>query len=404
MLERRTCGELASKHHRALRGPGGELRHEQCMTRDGFEGPYTISYHLHAPHALRPLDATPLDMRPWVELAAQHDLRRRHFVGAKHKVEARGSGQDQTGGVIASRVALMYNADLAISIAKSEESDPLYHVNADGDELLFVREGRGVMRCPLGDVAYGPLDYLFIPKGLLHRFVLAPGVSHDLLSIECKRGLDLPKQFRNPIGQLRMDAPYCHRDFRAPVFFGPLDEGIRTLAIKREDRHYAFASAHSPLDVVGWDGTVYPWAFSILAFQPRVSSVHLPPTWHGTFVAGGALICSFVPRPLDFGPDAIPCPYPHSNVDIDEVLYYVSGTFTSRSGVGPGSLTLHPRGVPHGPQPGRYESSIGMQRTEEIAVMLDCNAPLAVTRAGLDLEDPNYEASFLTSPPSLGEG
>jgi len=386
MLERRACGELASKHHRALRGPGGELRHEQCMTRDGFEGPYTISYHQHAPHALRPLETTPFDTRPFADPSVQHDLRRRHFLGALHK---------SAGGVIASRLPLLYNADLAISIAKPEESDQLYRVNADADELLFVREGRGVMRSPLGDIAYGPLDYLFIPKGLLHRFVLQAGMSHDFMSIECKRGLDLPKQFRNPIGQLRMDAPYCHRDFRAPIFLGPLDEGIRTIVIKREDRHYAFACAHSPLDVVGWDGSVYPWAFSILAFQPRVSSVHLPPTWHGTFVAGGALICSFVPRPLDFGPDAIPCPYPHSNVDIDEVLYYVSGTFTSRSGVGPGSLTLHPRGVPHGPQPGRYESSIGAQRTEEIAVMLDCNAPLAVTRAALDLEDQHYEASFV---------
>jgi homogentisate 1,2-dioxygenase len=147
--------------------------------------------------------------------------------------------------------------------------------------------------------------------------------------------------------------------------------------------------------VLGWDGTVYPWAFSILAFQPRVSSVHLPPTWHGTFVAGGALICSFVPRPLDFAADAIPCPYPHANVDIDEVLYYVSGTFTSRTGVQPGSLTLHPRGVPHGPQPGRYEASIGAARTEEVAVMLDCNAPLALTRAAREIEDANYEASFL---------
>ena len=290
--------------------------------------------------------------------------------------------------------ALLCNADVTLGIVKPLHSDAAYCVNADGDELLFIREGHGVLRTQLGDLRYGPLDYLFVPRGLLYRFELASGASHDYLSIECKRGLDLPKQFRNPAGQLRMDAPYCHRDFRRPQFQGPQDEGIRTVVIKRDDRQYQFTSAHSPLDVVGWDGTVYPWVFPILAFQPRVSSVHLPPTWHSTFAAGGAHICSFVPRPLDFGPDAIPCPYPHSSVDVDEVLYYVSGVFTSRTGVGPGSLTLHPRGIPHGPQPGRYEASIGAKHTEELAVMVDCRAPLAVTTAAADLEDASYEASF----------
>jgi homogentisate 1,2-dioxygenase len=191
-----------------------------------------------------------------------------------------------------------------------------------------------------------------------------------------------------------MDAPYCHRDFRKPEFGGPRDEGLREVVIKRNDVLHRFCAQHSPLDVVGWDGTVYPWAFPILAFQPRVSSVHLPPTWHGTFAAGGALICSFVPRPLEFHPEAIPCPYPHSSVDIDEVLYYVSGDFTSREGVGPGSLTLHPRGVPHGPQPGKYEHSIGATHTEELAVMLDCRAPLQVTQQAHAMEDEGYERSF----------
>lgn len=385
MLERRAEGELPPKHHRALRGSAGELRHEQCLTRDGFEGPYTISYHLRAPHALRALETPPFDARPDLGAAPSYDLRRRHFVSAR---------QEPTASVVASRVPLLYNADLTIATAKPTQSDDVYSVNADGEELWFVREGHGTLHTPLGDLSYGPHDYVFVPKGLLHRFELAASERHDYLSIECKRGFDLPRHYRNPLGQLRMDAPYCHRDFRGPRFRGAHDEGIRTIVIKRDERHYAFAAEHSPLDVVGWDGTVYPWVFPILAFQPRVSSVHLPPTWHGTFVAGGVLICSFVPRPLDFGPDAIPCPYPHANVDIDEVLYYVSGTFTSRSGVGPGSLTLHPRGIPHGPQPGRYEASIGAQHTEELAVMLDCSAPLSVTAAGHALEDEAYEASF----------
>jgi homogentisate 1,2-dioxygenase len=383
MLERRAQGELPAKHHRALRGEGGELRHEECLTREGFEGPYTILYHEHPPHALRALEHAPARAADKEE---PPDLRRRHFVSARKQAK---------GSVAASYSALLRNLDVALAVSKPVESDTVYSANADGDELLFIREGSGILRSPLGDLRYGPLDYLFIPKGLVHRFELFPSGSHDYLHIECKRGLDLPKQFRNAAGQLRMDAPYCHRDFRAPQFHGPRDEGIRTIVIKRGDRRFSFASAHSPLDVVGWDGTVYPWVFPILAFQPRVSSVHLPPTWHGTFAAGGAFICSFVPRPLDFGPDAIPCPYPHSSVDVDEVLYYVSGTFTSRTGVGPGSLTLHPRGIPHGPQPGRYEASIGAERTEELAVMIDCRAPLSVTSLGRELEDLAYEASFL---------
>jgi len=191
-----------------------------------------------------------------------------------------------------------------------------------------------------------------------------------------------------------MDAPYSHRDFRRPEFRGPIDEGIRTLVVQRGTAHHEFRYAHSPLDVVGWDGTLYPWAFPILAFQPRVSSVHLPPTWHGTFSTRGALICSFVPRPLDFHPEAVPCPYPHSSSDVDELIYYVSGAFSSRSGVEAGSLTLHPRGIPHGPQPGKYEASVGAKFTEELAVMLDCYLPLTATAEARAIEDTGYEASF----------
>jgi len=216
----------------------------------------------------------------------------------------------------------------------------------------------------------------------------------DLLLIECRNGVGLLSQFRNEVGQLRMDAPYSHRDFRRPTFRGPLEEGIVDIAIKRFGRHHLFQAQQSPLDVVGYDGTVYPWAFPILAFQPRVSSIHLPPTWHGTFATKGALICSFVPRPVDFHPNAIPCPYPHASVDVDEVLYYVKGNFASRNGVESGSVTLHPRGVAHGPHPGRYEASIGATRTDELAVMLDCYTPLLASPRAGELEDRNYDESF----------
>jgi len=299
------------------------------------------------------------------------------------------------------RIALLHNRDLVIGAWLPRESEACYSLNAGADELLFVLAGSGCVRSVLGDLAFVRGDYVLVPRGVLHRIMFEPGTPPHLLSVECFGGVAIPQRFRNALGQLRMDAPYCHRDFRRPTFRGPLDEGIRDVWIKDGARRQKFVHAHNPLDVVGWDGTLYPWAFPILNFQPRVSSIHLPPTWHGTFEAAGALICSFVPRPLDFHPDAVPCPYPHLSADIDEVLFYVEGDFSSRLGVERGSLTLHPGGVPHGPHPGRYESSLGAKRTEEIAVMLDVSSRLSATSRAVEIEDPDYDASF-SAPPTGG--
>jgi homogentisate 1,2-dioxygenase len=205
----------------------------------------------------------------------------------------------------------------------------------------------------------------------------------------------MPAHWYYDVGQLRMDAPFCHRDFRRPDFRGPVDEGIREVRVKRDGAFHRFVHDHSPLDVVGWDGTVYPWVFPILNFQPRAGLVHLPPTWHGNFAARGALVCSFVPRVVDFHPESIPCPYPHASVDCDEFILYCDGNFTSRKGVGPGSMSYHPIGVPHGPHPGAYERSIGTTRTDELAVMLDTFLPLQPTAAALGVEDANYHESFI---------
>lgn len=389
MLERMACGELPPKHHVALKGAGGALRYEACLTRDGFSGPYSISYHMHPPHTLQRSAEPTEEHGPVAEEArAASVLRRRHF----RTEELASSTQTYAMGT-----QLLYNDDLSLSLAKPSRSDTHYRINADADQLLFVRRGHGNLRTTLGDVAFSALDYVFIPKGLLHRFEFGAGeTQYEFLIIECFKGLSVPAQFRNEVGQLRMDAPYCHRDFRRPVFLGPIDEGLRKVVIQRKQQHHVFSAQQSPLDVVGWDGAVYPWAFPILAFQPRVGLVHLPPTVHGTFAAGGALICSFVPRPLDFHPHAIPCPYPHTSVDVDEVLYYVSDEFTSRAGIGAGSLTLHPRGIPHGPQHGKYEASLGATHTQELAVMLDCTTPLRVTASLATAEDTHYELSFLS--------
>jgi homogentisate 1,2-dioxygenase len=386
MLDRMACGTVPPKHHLALRDAAGALRYEECLTRDGFDGPYTILYHEHRPQAVRAVHTAHVCRSPDVlEGRLSDPLRRRHL--ATPKLEIGGAPLD-------ARVPLLCNADVVIAAARPSTSDPVYLSNADADTLWFIRQGAGVLRSVFGDLPFNAGDYLLVPKGGIHRFVLPESTEQDWLSIECRSGLGLPQQFRNETGQLRMDAPYCHRDFRRPTFVGPVDEGIREIVVKRGEQYHGFACDHPPLDVVGWDGTVYPWVFPIRAFQPRVGAVHLPPTVHGTFHARGVLVCSFVPRPLDFHPQAVPCPYPHASVDVDEVLYYVEGAFTSRSGVAAGSITHHPRGIPHGPQPGRYEASIGTQRTDELAVMLDCALPLAPTRHAAPIEEVGYEATF----------
>lgn len=380
MLERLCFGDLPAKPHLALRGPDGQLRYEACLTRQGFEGPFTIAYHEQRPQALQAA-GDPL----FAPLAgeARPGFARRHYRTVALASQQAGDP-----------IALLYNADLVLGCRKPTRDDSSYQLNAGGDELWFVLMGRGTVRTPLGDLDFQAGDYVCIPKGLLYRLLIDAREPQHYLSLEFGEGVGIPRAFRNSVGQLRMDAPYSHRDFKRPRFEGPRDEGLREVWVRSRETRQRFLYGHSPLDVVGWDGSVYPWAFPIRNFQPRVSSVHLPPTWHGTFAAEGALICSFVPRPLDFHPDAVPCPYPHSNIDIDEVLFYVDGDFSSRLGVERGSLTHHPRGVHHGPHPGRYEQSLGARHTEEVAVMLDCRLPLLPTRAALELEDNAYEASF----------
>jgi homogentisate 1,2-dioxygenase len=291
------------------------------------------------------------------------------------------------------RIPLLFNADVTVGLAFPGGEDPVYFANGDADELFYVHRGGGTLRTALGDLPFSREEYVVIPKGLFHRFVPDPG-EQVWLSVECMGGLQLPRQWRNEVGQLRMDAPFSHRDFRRPTFRGPLEEGIRELVVKRGGAFHGFASQTSPLDVVGWDGAVYPFALPIRNFQPRVGPVHLPPTWNGTFATRGALICSFVPRPLDFHPEAVPCPYPHSSVDCDELLFYAEGEFLSRRGIGPGSVSHHPAGIPHGPHPGAYEASIGKKTTQEVAVMLDTTLPLSATPAAANVEDPGYQDSF----------
>ncbi len=385
MLDRMVVGEVARKHHIVLRDADGNLLHEECITRRGFDGAYTLAYHQRPPHHAAVASAE--HGWPAPKAAPDGPLRRRHFRSQDHV--ARG------GAPVDARVPILFNEDVIVSVAFPDRADPVYTANGDGDELLFIHAGSGTLRTPLGDLRFEELDYVMIPKGLIYRLIPDEGVAQHWLAMECPAGAGLISKWRNPVGQLRMDAPYSHRDFRRPTFVGPMDEGIRKQVVKRDGVFHGLEHTHSPLDVVGWDGTVYPWVFPILAFQPRAGLVHLPPDWHGTFATRRALICSFVPRAVDFHEQAIPCPYPHSSVDCDEFLFYVKGNFTSRRGVGPGSMSFHPYGIPHGPHPGAYEGSIGHTRTDELAVMVDTFRPLRATGAAAAIEDPGYHDSFI---------
>lgn len=397
MMPRICRGTVPRKPHSALR-VGERLLYEHCLTRQGFDGPHTISYHLHPPQAFRALSRH--NERFPVPVEREPSRQRWHLP--KPSEPLHGSWLDAS-------VLLLYNADVRILRTTPTSPDDQYYCHVNADQLLYVHEGGGILHSALGSLQFRAKDYVYVPRGLTHRFELQRPRAQHWLVIQTRGAIGFPTQYVNGCGQLRMDAPYSHRDFSPPLFNGPRDEGLRSVAVleanfgqaqsvEREAPQIVASTVlrypHSPLDTVGYDGCVYPWKFNILDFQPRVGSIHLPPTTHGTFAAPGVLVCSFVPRPLDFHQDAIPCPYPHASVDVDEVLFYSEGEFTSRRGVGSGSLSFHPRGLTHGPQPGRYEQSIGVSRTEELAVMLDCSKPLFLTPLGLDRADAHYEASF----------
>lgn len=384
MIDYRAQGLLPEKPHTVHRDAAGALLYEECFTREGFDGPFSILYHRHPPQlhgGARRVEA----LFPGREEATDdgQPVRRRHVDAA-----AVAPGGTATSG----RVPLLYNGDLTIGALRPTSDDDFLFANGDGDDLFYIQEGGGVLLSPYGELRFGAQDYVLVPRAVPHRFVLDAAPQHWLW-MELRSGLRTPAQYRNPVGQLRMDAPYTHRDFRSPVLSGPVCDDTRVIS-KRQDRFTEHRYPHPVCDLVGWDGTVYPFVFPILRFSPKIGQVHLPPTVHGTFATRGSLICSFVPRNVDFHPKAIPCPYPHSNVDVDEVLFYCDGDFTSRRGVHAGSVSLHPAACPHGPHPGAYERSIGTRETRELAVMVDTFEPLKVTPQATRLEVAGYDESW----------
>ena len=385
MIHRVTRGQIPDKPHTVFE-VDGQLTFEHCFTRAGFESLYTILWHRKPPHWVHTEED--LGRHPgWAETGWTGPLRRCHY---------RSAGLPVGGAPFLARRLLFANSDMGVWLSRPTESEPTLVANADGDELTFVHEGSGRLECALGVVPFSEKDYVYVPQGMPHRFVLdRPAL---LMTMEARSPLRVPKQYRAPEGQLSMYAPYTHHDFVEPSW---PDGGPETLAAPRRlivqnaGMLTAFELAHDPFDVVGWDGQAWPFAFPILAFQPKTGLVHLPPTIHTTFAGEGYVVCSFVPRVVDFHERAIPCPYPHSSPDCDEILFYVDGNFTSRKGVGSGSMTLHPRGLPHGPHPGTYEASIGRDRTDELAVMVDTFKPLRPTPFAEAIEDLGYNRSWV---------
>jgi homogentisate 1,2-dioxygenase len=403
MLDYLRLGELPAKHHIQLRRrPGDEtdgcpVYYEHCLTRKGFDGGYSIAYRRHNP--AREVAFRPSTLQDTFEPVDDGPLRRRHL---------RTPGAAGKGTLWESLRIFLGNDDVRVGTSEPTVMDTGLVQDSDGDLLLFLHEGSGTLLSELGTLPIRRHDYVWVPRGLVHR-IRFDGPAH-VLWMECRSGLEVPGNFRNPTGQLKMDAPYSHRDFRRPeALSAPSeddsdDDGHYVVLNKRGDRFSQRVLPHHPFDVVGFDGTVYPVAFNVHDYQPKTGLVHLPPPIHTTFLGGRGsfVVCSFVPRKVDYHPEAIPCPYPHSSVDCDEVLWYVEGDFASRKGVGPGSISLHPAGIPHAPQPGRYEASFGAERTDELAVMVDTFRPLRLTRWALEHEDPDYHGSWMG--PRSGQG
>lgn len=376
-------GEIPSKRHKIFRKSSGELFAEELMGNMGFVGPSSLIYHVRRPTAVRALRT--IRELTW-ECAPAEPLRHRHF-----RTQQLAPGGDP----ILDRLPLLFNQDVSLEIARPRAGVSGFYRNAQGDEVVYVSQGSGKLESPFGSIAFGPGDYLVIARGILHRYSF-PSENNALLVIESAGYVRTPKRYRNEYGQLTESSPYSERDIRLPRDLETHDEGGEfRLVVKKNKTLTEMVLAHHPFDVAGWDGYYYPWAMNIHDFEPRVGRFHLPPPTHQTFEGDGFVICSFCPRPFDFDPESVPAPYVHSNVMSDEVLYYANSEFMSRKGIEFGSVTLHPDGLPHGPQPGRTEASLGQKQTNELAVMVDTFRGLHVSEAALAAEDKGYYLSWL---------
>ena len=377
-------GQIPPKRHTQFRKPDGSLYHEELFSTEGFSNVYSLLYHLYPPTKIRQV-GDPFSVEPKVVMSKQ--LQPRSLKGFNIKPED---------DYLKSRKPVLVNSDLHISLAAPRKSmEDYFYKNTDADEMIFIHEGSGTLLTAYGEVEFEYGDYVIVPRGTVYQIKFNDS-NNRLLIVESFSPIQFPKRYMNNVGQLLEHSPFCERDIKTPKNLTTHDEsGDFLFYIKKQGIMYPYHYAHHPFDLIGWDGYVYPWAFSIHNFEPITGRVHLPPPIHQTFETPSFVVCSFVPRLYDYHPLSIPAPYNHSNIDSDEVLYYVDGDFMSRKSVERGQITLHPGGIPHGPHPGTYEGSIGKKETQELAVMIDPFRPLQLTEAALGIEDPDYFLSWL---------
>jgi homogentisate 1,2-dioxygenase len=378
-------GRLPHKRHTQFRQPSGSLYHEELMGIHGFTGAKSLLYHLRPPTEVYRIErGTKAD----IEFADAGPVRHRLLCTAD---------VPEGGDAVAGRIPLLANNDVSISVVRPDKAMEYWYRYAHGDETIFVHEGTGVLESQFGTLKYGPGDYLTIPTGVIWRILPDAKVGQRMLVIESAGGhIEPPRRYVNNYGQFLESAPYSERDLRPPDALVTHDEeGEFEVRVKARGYVGRYLYRHHPLDVVGWDGHLWPFAFNIDDFEPITGRVHQPPPVHQTFDGPGFVVCSFVPRLFDYHPLSIPAPYNHSNVDSDEIIYYVKGEFMSRRGVQVAAITVHPNGIPHGPHPGTYEGSIGKARTDELAVMVDTFRPLQLTKQAAELEDEKYPFSWI---------
>ncbi len=378
-----SLGKIPDKRHVVFRQPNGQLYQEELVGTQGFSSLSSLVYHLHPPTCVRQ-KGKPFSVQP--DIAAEVSLNAMSLQGFHIKPEK---------DYLDSRKTLFVNANMHIGLAAPMQSTPYFYKNADADELLFVHKGSGTLHTMFGQLPFEYGDYILIPRGTVYKIEFNT-TDNRLLYIESFTPVYTPKRYRNEFGQMQEHAPFCERDIKRPQNLETHDEkGEFDIMIKKKGMMFPYEYTYHPFDVAGWDGYHYPYTFSIFNFEPLTGRIHMPPPIHQCFESSNFVVCSFVPRLYDYHPDAIPAPYHHSNIDSDEILYYVDGDFMSRNNIKQGQITLHPGGIPHGPHPGAIERSIGQKETKELAVMIDPFNPVMITKEALKIEVKDYYKSWL---------
>ena len=379
-----TLGKIPSKRHTVFKDSNNNFYYEELFGTIGFEGMSSLMYHTQRPTQVKEI-INSYDVSP--KIAVSKNMKSLKLDGFKVTPKS---------DYLESRSCILINQDCQISLAAPNNSLTSYfYKNTDSDEVIFVHRGTGKLKTLLGNIEFKYGDYLVIPRGVIYQIEFN-NIDNRLFIVESKSPIYTPKRYRNWFGQLVEGAPYSERDFNPPSELETFKEsGEFLIKVKKEDTIHEYIYAAHPFSVIGWDGYNYPYKFSIHDFEPITGMIHQPPPVHQTFESSKFVICSFVPRLYDYHPNSVPAPYNHSNIDSDEVLYYVDGDFMSRNNISKGSITLHPAGIPHGPHPGTMEKSIGKKETQELAVMVDTFSPLMVTEEALKINNDSYYKSWI---------